>query len=260
MIDLHCHSRFSIDSTIEPEQLINAAQSAGLQVVAFTDHADFAPGDSLFDPDEYLRVLFPLRERNGPVEVLAGVELGIQADHSRQAREFLGTRDFDIVIASMHRVNGGDLALPSWTVGKTEEQAWEAYFRDALASVRGSPDFDVFGHLDIPRRYGMLRGTRPSGRALEALDELLRWLIAQEKTIEINGSGFRYGLECCHPEPWILDRAFALGARLFTMGSDTHSLPDLGQVVEPASRELERLGIDELQVFRRRRRQAIKRH
>lgn len=258
MIDLHCHSRFSIDSTIEPETLIEAARAKGLHAVAFTDHADFAPGDSIFDPDEYLRILAPWRDLDGPLIVLAGVELGIQADHAKQAAAFLGTRDFDLVIASMHRVRGADLALPGWTEGKTVEQAWEEYFRDALVSVKGTPDFDVFGHIDIPRRYGLLRGTTPSGRAREALDDLLNWLIAEEKTLEINGSGFRYGLESCHPESWILDRYLALGGRLFTTGSDTHTLPDLGQVVGPARLELQRLGIGELQMFRHRRRQAMR--
>jgi len=257
MIDLHCHSRFSIDSTIEPETLINEALVKGLQVVAFTDHADFAPGDSVFDPDEYLQTLAPYRDRQGPLRVLVGVELGIQADHAHQAAEFVGKRDFDIIIASMHRVNGADLALPGWTQGKTVDQAWEEYFRNSLDSVKGTPDFDVFGHIDIPRRYGMLRGTSPAGRALDALDELLRWLIAEEKTLEINGSGFRYGLDCCHPQSWLLERYLALCGRLFTTGSDTHSLPDLGQVVGPARAELQRLGIGDLQIFQHRRRQAM---
>ena len=258
MIDLHCHTRFSIDSTVEPEKLIEAARTKGLQVVAFTDHADFAPGDSVFDPDDYLRILGPWRDREDLPLVLAGVELGVQVDHARQASAFLAGRDFDLVIASMHRVNGADLALTGWTAGKTVEQAWEEYFRDALASARGSPDFDVFGHLDIPRRYGLLRGTSASGAAREALDEFLRWLIAEEKTLEINGSGFRYGLDGCHPEPWILDRYVALGGRLLTIGSDAHSLEDLGQVGNPARQELQRLGIGELQIFRHRRRQVVR--
>lgn len=36
--DLHCHSRFSFDSKMEPELILETAKKAGLHAVAITDH------------------------------------------------------------------------------------------------------------------------------------------------------------------------------------------------------------------------------
>ncbi|MBF0498649.1 MAG: histidinol-phosphatase HisJ family protein [Candidatus Riflebacteria bacterium] len=249
MIDVHCHTRFSIDSQTEPCALIEAARAVNLTRIAITDHADFAPGDSSFDPDSYLRELAILRGDHNGIRVAVGVELGIQVGHAASAAAFLGKRPFDMVIASMHRVRAHDIGVPGWGCDITAEEAWTAYFQDALDSARVCDNFDVFGHLDIPRRYGITRGTRAEGDSLVYLDALLAWLISEDKTLELNTSGFRYGLDSFHPQKWIMERYFQLGGRRVTVGSDAHVLGDVGSRIPDALALLREIGFTHVRTF-----------
>ena len=61
--DLHLHSTFS-DGVLSPEQLVGAAQQAGVTVMAITDHDTFGGSDSLHGAEL-------------PVRVIPGVELSI---------------------------------------------------------------------------------------------------------------------------------------------------------------------------------------
>ncbi|MFZ2958412.1 MAG: histidinol-phosphatase HisJ family protein [Candidatus Ozemobacteraceae bacterium] len=253
MIDVHCHSRYSNDSTSEPRDLIAAARAAGVLHFAITDHADFAPGDSCFSPDQYLRELAPLRGKCGDTHVSIGVELGIQVGHADRIKAFLGDHPFDMIIASMHRVREQDIGVPEWGRGVPVEESWSIYFRDALDSVRACPNFDVFGHLDIPRRYGATKGTSAGGSSLKDLDALLSWLIKEEKTLEVNTSGYRYGLSSFHPQKWVMDRYFHLGGRRVTVGSDAHTVDQVGTRVAEALSLLRSIGFTHVQAFTSRR-------
>jgi histidinol phosphatase-like PHP family hydrolase len=41
LIDLHCHSKYSHDNHLEPEDLIEKAMEVGLNGVCFTEHYSF---------------------------------------------------------------------------------------------------------------------------------------------------------------------------------------------------------------------------
>ena len=55
--DSHCHSTYAIDDKATPEEMVAAAANQNIDVLAITDHADFAAGDSRFDPKIYLEHL-----------------------------------------------------------------------------------------------------------------------------------------------------------------------------------------------------------
>ena len=69
-------------------EMIEGAIGKGLEMICFTDHYDkddveWGP-ESIFDPQEYFRVLKPLKEKyQDKIDVRIGVELGL--------RPYLGT-------------------------------------------------------------------------------------------------------------------------------------------------------------------------
>ncbi|MEF3254565.1 MAG: PHP domain-containing protein, partial [Deferribacterales bacterium] len=63
MIDLHCHSKFS-DGTLSPQELINKAESIGLEILALTDH------DTVDGVESFLNL-------NSAVKRIPGVEISI---------------------------------------------------------------------------------------------------------------------------------------------------------------------------------------
>ena len=112
--------------------------------------------------------------------------------------------------------------------------------------MKGSPDFDVLGHLDILRRYGEARATRVTSNLYSLLDKVLQWLIENKKALEFNSSGYRYGLESPHPELWVFERYFALGGRLVTFGSDAHRPEDVGHRHRESLENLRRIGFSQI--------------
>ncbi len=251
--DLHSHSTWSQDGKASPEQMILAAIERQINVLAITDHADFVPGDSIFAPDAYLEGLHSLADRHSGITLVCGVELGIQAERAEQCRAFTASRSFDFVIGSMHRAAELDFYYGVFYKYHTDvEDCWRIYLEEAIKAVKAVQDFDVLGHIDIIRRYGLTRGTTLPDRLLPLLDELFTWLIKHNKGIEINTSGIRYGLESFHPYPELLKRYHHLGGQIVTIGSDSHSSSTLGENFTEAVELLKFCGFDRLTWYKNR--------
>lgn len=251
--DFHCHSNYSQDCRETPEQLLSAAEQKQIDILTITDHADFVPGDSIFDPATYLTNLRQLASTNTKVRLMAGVELGIQAAHAERCRSFIAGHNFDFIIASMHRALELDFYYGEfYEQHKNVHECWQIYLEESLKAVKAFSDFDIFGHLDIIRRYNLTRGTLIPDELQPALDELLIWLIEHHKGIEINTSGKRYGLESFHPHPVILKRYRQLGGEIVTIGSDSHGSANLGEGFNEAVELLKACGFKRLAWFSQR--------
>jgi len=251
--DCHNHSNYSQDCRETPEQLVEAALTRGIDVMAITDHADFAEGDSIFDPDAYLAHLHALSGKINGMTLLCGVELGIQAEHAELCHRFVAGRSFDFVIASMHRARELDFYYGEFYKQHSNiEECWKIYLEESLRAVRAFSDFDVFGHIDIIRRYSLTRGTLIPETLQPQLDALLSWLIEHDKGIEINTSGIRYGLDSFHPHVSILRRFRQLGGRIVSIGSDSHGSASIGAGFFEAIEMLRSEGFTSFATFHRR--------
>ena len=114
--DVHMHSTFSSDSKSCPEEMILGSIEKGLEMICFTDHydkdnMDWGPED-IFDPEEYFRILLPLREKyKEQIEVRIGVETGLQPHLADYYGEFVRKYPFDQVIGSVHSIQRSDIAV-----------------------------------------------------------------------------------------------------------------------------------------------------
>ncbi len=110
--------------------------------------------------------------------------------------------------------------------------------------------YDVFGHLDLVRRYDPY-GDYPFERVRDVVAEILRRVVADGKGIEVNTSGIRYGLGEFQPARAVLELYRDLGGRVVTVGSDSHRPEHLGSYLRLAQRELAELGFEGVWTFRR---------
>lgn len=233
--------------------MLEAAAAVGIRYIAITDHADFAPSDPCIDADAYLPALERYRDNAWGIRLGIGVELGIQVGHAPRVAAFLRGRNFDFVIASMHRACGLDIADGSFHRGRSVETAWSDFLDDTLASMNACPDFDTLGHLDILSRYDATRGTAPSAAHGDKLDAVLTWLIANGKCLELNTSARRYEVGRMHPSEIILERYIRLGGTRVTIGSDAHRPNSVGTGVFEMLRLLRDSGIETIPFFLNRR-------
>ena len=81
-------------------------------------------------------------------------------------------------------------------------------------------------------------------------DKILKALIEKEKGIEINTSGFKYGLNHTHPQFPIVKRYKELGGKIITVGSDAHRPEQITFKFDVAYRMLKEAGFDEISLFR----------
>ena len=87
----------------------------------------------------------------------------------------------------------------------------------------------------------------------EELEAILDLLIEKGKGLEVNSSGYRYGLDSPHPNLAILKRYREKGGRIVTLGSDAHQTDQLGAGLAEAAELLREAGFSEYAVFRERR-------
>lgn len=148
---------------------------------------------------------------------------------------------------------------PSFFEGLTQKQAYIRYFEEVLKNVNLYDEFDVYGHIDYIIRYGGYENkTLIYSEYEEVLDEILKTLINKGKGIEVNTSGFRYGLETAHPNEEILKRYRSLGGKIITVGSDAHQTKDLYSNFEKVYSLLKSLGYEYYTVFQNREPRFIK--
>lgn len=232
MFDFHMHSTVSFDGHDTPERMVQAATSAGLKEICFTDHIDYEKDA------KWQRMVFDTAVYNAAYDNLThpaliirrGMEFGMKPDNAAQLSEDLKRRPFDFVLGSVHTVAELDVYFEPYWEGKTVPQAERQYLEETLACVRAHEDFDVLAHLTFlskarahpthsPIRYEDYR---------ELVDEILRTLAQKGKGLEMNTSG----VDRCGdflPSAVYLRRFKELGGEIVTIGSDAHTADRVGQ-------------------------------
>lgn len=258
-VDSHVHTNYSDDSTMRLEDGIEAALALGLKGLAFTDHYDLDFPDNQFlfefDPKKRASHIESLREHYGPdIEIVNGIELGVQSHVLDQSSHIIDSNPFDFVICSLHVVDGFALHdSDGFYKNKTKEQAYRRYLEEVYQLVRSFENFDVIGHLGYVRRYGPYEiKSMPLKIYDEIIDSLLKLLIERGKGIEVNVSGYTYRLGTPLPDVDILKRYKELGGEIITLGSDAHDAAHIGKSFKQGLAALERSGFDHVNYYKNR--------
>ena len=261
--DVHLHSHHSGDSTAPMEDIIKKGIALGLDTICFTEHNDFDYPDSpegepgsifLLNVDSYLYELIGLKEKYADqIQVLFGVELGLQPECMRQNAVLAKSHDFDFIIGSSHICHGKDPYYPYFFEGRTEEEAYREYFESILENVKKFQNFDVYGHLDYVVRYGPNRDRDYSyDKYKDVIDPILELLLEKEKGIELNTSSFARGMRDFNPCKEIIKRYRELGGEVITVGSDAHDPKNVGTSFNHAAEVLADCGFKYYCVFEKR--------
>ena len=110
----------------------------------------------------------------------------------------------------------------------TPNEAYEPFFDNALAAAE-TGWFDALAHLDLCKRYGVLYfGEFDPTPFWERINRVLKTIIGNSMSLEINTSGLRQNPRACYPGEEILQRYCELGGKKITVGSDAHTSEDVG--------------------------------
>lgn len=262
--DFHTHSYFSGDSSESTEKMIETAIGLGMERFCFTDHQDFDYNydelDFTLDYERYFAEISDLKERYADeINVLIGVETGIEPHLSDRLREFVMKKPYDFVIGSTHLINGVDPWYPGYFAEHGEKKGFEMYFDYILKSLETCSDFDVYGHLDYIIRYAPNKDRFfTKADFADVIDEILKKLISMDKGIELNTGGMYKGMDRTNPHPDIVRRYRELGGEKITVGSDAHTADRIGYGFNIAREILINSGFEYYTVFKERKPEFIK--
>ncbi|TAH68157.1 MAG: histidinol-phosphatase HisJ family protein [Anaerolineaceae bacterium] len=230
--DFHVHSNFSSDCKASMEEMINQGIRQGLKTLCFTDHMDF-DYPSIYsysfgmEIEDYLKELRLMKEKyESQIEILTGIELGIQPHVTNQMETLINKYPFDFIIGSVHVVDKVDPYYPEYWEKRSEEEGILRWFEAMNEGYKSFQGFHVCGHIDYIVRYAPSSKVKYNEYSYafysDVLDEILKTLLKYGKGIEVNSSGFKYGLGHPHPKTEILERYKELGGEIITIGSDAH--------------------------------------
>lgn len=258
--DTHTHTSRCGHAGGSDEAFVEAAIERGLAAIAVTDHLPFywLPPEQ-HDPtlamstDElprYVEALLGLKERyRDRVEVLLGIEADYVEGHEETLAELLAKYPFDVVLGSVHWLDGwwvdAPSSLPRYRQGAEEvERIWSRYAELVMQAARCGL-FDVLSHLDLAKKYGY-RPERPFAGCQTDVVEAVR---TGGCTVEISSAGRRKPVGEDYPSDDLLADLAAAGVR-FVLSSDAHAPAEVGFGFAESVARARAVGVGEVAVFR----------
>ena len=266
-MDSHVHSCNSWDSHEPMIEYMKRARKLGLREITFTEHYDDYTGiktDAKEVDIEKYREDFLNSKKSGLGRINFGIELGLRPKSEEKIKKVVRENNFDFIIGSSHITDGKDIAYDSSFFEDGAEAAILKYLGEVYENIVSyNEDFDVYGHLDYIIRY-VNKFCADKVTKLDydyyknALDRILLTLKKYNKGIEVNASGYKYGFNTTHPGFDIIKRYKELGGKIITLGSDAHSIEQLGWHFDEAVDLIEKAGFDEIAVYHNREPEFIK--
>ena len=268
--DLHVHTALSMHGEGTMEETVLSAIAKGLSEIGFSEHFYYPEGFAAPAPDcvvpdsktfeQYVSEAERLRKRyEDRIVIRLGVEIDYLPDHMNAIQKNLSLYPFDYVIGSVHIVNGVDFDYREDRLARRldalggAEGLWRGYWRELSAFV-STGLFDVAGHLDLPKKFGITKSDSDFSMEIEAvLDAILKAGLA----MEVNTGGIdRAAPRETYPSPSILEKAVRKGINI-VFGSDAHRPGDAGRYFAPTAGHLCSLGLERVFSFDRKRRLEV---
>jgi histidinol-phosphatase (PHP family) len=272
LIDCHTHTQFSVDSDADIVGMIERAIELGLSAYAITDHCEctrWFPEDHYPDVTTYryfdfgtdfensVSAVTKLKEKyDGKLNLICGVEMGQATQQPDIAERIINDERLDFVIASLHQLpDTEDFSFIDYTK-YTEDGIYdllERYFKEIYEICKWGK-FDVLGHLTYTLRYikGNFGFDADISRYDDIIAESFRAIIQNGCGIEINTSGLRQAYGDTFPSLKYIKLYRELGGEIISVGSDSHTIEDLGKGVRTGAELAATAGFKYLCCFKRR--------
>ncbi|HHV42762.1 MAG TPA: histidinol-phosphatase HisJ family protein [Clostridiaceae bacterium] len=266
IVDSHNHlSEWSPDAVQTFDEMMQSATEIGLTGIVATDHYDIGSltpygKEWVLDPEAYRQEMYPRRvlpSERKPGDLpgfLYGIEIGYLPQHIDRLRALIADYPWDIVIMSLHLINGYD---PFHSPDEVYKSSLEETYRNILTAIAESaamlPEANIIGHYDYFSRYAPHDHPKMLYRhAPREFDRLFRIMIENEQALEINTATIwklqdarGYSLEEAMPDSEVLQRYLELGGNLISISSDAHSASNVGRLVPETCAWLQEHGVND---------------
>ncbi len=177
--DLHTHTDWS-DGRFTMEEMATAAQAAGREYIAVTDHSPSATIANGLGEDRLLAHNTAVREldaRLGGITLLAGTEMDILSDGTLDYPDDL-LADLDVVLGSVHSAMAQDSATMTERVVKAMRNPHldiVAHLTTRIIGRRAPTDVDVGAVFEAAVETGTVLEINASPQRLDLKDAHIKW-------------------------------------------------------------------------------------
>jgi histidinol-phosphatase (PHP family) len=213
--------------------MCQAALDRGIPEIAFTEHFDHfneKKERTHYHAAPFFEDIAQCRADFYPQGLIirSGVEVGEPHLYADDVQPVLDAYPYDLVLGSLHWVNGESVFQPRFYEGLSAHEAIKPYFEELMVMIEHG-GFDILSHMDVfKRRAHLVYGNF----AIEDWEDDVRqvWAACLEHNIgiEINTGGLRWKINEAHPNLTALRWYREIGGELLTIGSDAHRPDDLG--------------------------------
>lgn len=253
LMDYHHHTNHSFDSTASMVEICKKAIENEIQEICFTEHFSVNPlaptyGHMVFE--KYLHEIRECQEKfHSQLIVKAGIELCEPHLLKDQYDEILQPLNLDFILGSVHNLNNQKLRL---ALNDDQPTAYERYFNELLSMV-STADIDIIAHFDLMKRYAYKEHCLYEFQDYqEIIQQILKKAIDRNIGMEINTSGLRTGLQQPLPSIEIIQLYKELGGEILTIGSDSHTVDDVGSNIADAYALSKQCGFNYIYKFEKR--------
>lgn len=260
MIDSHTHSIHSHDGLTTIKALVKRADSLKLEYLAVTEHLDkdyrYGKLEKLcrqLNLDCYEKAFENVKKGyEGKVFLAFGIECGYDKRLEKTYADIIEKYDFDVVINSVHTLDGVEAYYGDMFKNKTQDEVYNAYLDTLTNSVYAAYDCNIIAHIGYITRYAKYDNVllyQPKYR--KKTDDLLSAIIEKDKTIEINTHISKNGMEFL-PEADIIRRYKELGGKNITFSSDAHKAKYVADKYRTVADFVKDSGFKEWTVYKKR--------
>lgn len=279
LVDFHLHTKFSDDSIMELDDLVETALANNIKMICITDHlepdefefSDRKAGETQKKLKQKIASYFEEIskktrdwEKREDIKIFTGIELGLSLATLAKSKEIIKSYPFDFVLASLHCLEGIEVNNSSLYEQNEENELIKNYFQKLYKCLKEFNEYDSLAHLDLIRRYikrykGKDEVILNYNNEINFLvDEILKLLRDRGKGLEINSSGYRYGLFTPMPSYEVIKRYRELGGELVTIGSDAHTTSQVGEKLQNLKELLLEAGFEYIFVYKKRKALPVK--
>lgn len=226
--DYHTHSTYSDGRFLS--SMVRAASESGLAGIGFADHCNVSTREQMqatrrnfgynldLTYERRRKAIETLRERFD-IAIYDAVEMDYDPRDEDGIATFLDEAGFDYSIGSVHTLEGVNIHVESYFVGKStdERRALVDRYFEKLISLVDSGLFDIAAHPDLIERNPALRGFADEDHYRRAATAFTR----SQTVPEINAGRVLSEYGEFHPAPDFLD-ILAEADVAMSVGTDSH--------------------------------------
>ncbi|MCL2403198.1 MAG: histidinol-phosphatase HisJ family protein [Coriobacteriia bacterium] len=255
--DCHIHSTLCGHAKHTLSEMLEGIRVSGLRAAIFTEHL---PLPEEIDPNREVSMRFSdlepyvatlketaekfdyLRSKGEDApRLIVGAEadwLNQDPDWSRQSVKEARAAGVDVVLGSVHMLDGWAFDDPAqveeWDRRDTDE-VWDFYFSEWIKAVK-SGLYDVMAHPDLPKKFAFIPAD-----PREYYHEAAAAIAGAGILCEVSTGGLRKPCKELYPSQDFLQELVRLNVGL-TLGSDAHSIPEIGYGFDYAAEQLLKTG------------------